>query len=344
MMEINHVTLKDFTSLRIGGEVDMVVVKSEEELVEAINYAKAEGFRVHILGEGTNTYFAEHLENFFVIKIKLKGIELKPLAIGYELLACAGENWDDVVKFAIGRGLWGIENLSYIPGTVGAAPVQNIGAYGMELKDTLVSLKAYDIQENTFVELTNEACHFTYRDSIFKHPASRVRFAGHVVGRYIITSVTLKLSQEKNPVLTYKPLDALVGKEDITLEEIRNTVIQTRTTKLPDYTIYPNTGSFFKNPIVTKDVGKELQLKYPDIKLISHDDHYKISAAWLIEHVGEYKGMRVGNIGTWPLQPLVIVNYDNGTADELHDFVQTIVDKVKSKTGVILEREVNFIQ
>ncbi len=250
------------------------------------------------------------------------------------LTAAAGENWDDVVKYAIAHGLWGIENLSYIPGTVGAAPVQNIGAYGMELRDTLTSLRAYDIQEGKFVEMTNEECHFAYRDSIFKHEK----------GRFVIISITLSLTQEKHSVLTYKPLDVLSIRDDVTLDEIRDVVIHTRTLKLPDYNLYPNTGSFFKNPIVSKEIGEALKASYPEIPLIAHNDAYKIPAAWLLEYIAMMKGVRVGDVGTWPVQPLVIVNYGEATAAELNSFVAASIEKIKNEVGILLEKEVNFVE
>ena len=145
-------------------------------------------------------------------------------------------------------------------------------------------------------------------------------------------------------MLTYKPLDVLSIRDDVTLEEIRDVVIHTRTLKLPDYNLYPNTGSFLKNPIVTTEEGKELQAKYPLITLIPYNDGYKISAAWLVEHVAEMKGVRVGNVGTWPAQPLVMVNYGEVTGEDLNSFVQGIIEKVKERTEVLLEKEVNFVE
>lgn len=341
-MEIKKVLLKNYSSLRIGGEADMVVVKNEEELVEAVMHAASKGRRVHILGEGTNTYFGEKLENLLVIKNEIKGIFLKILDdqtirqsdVSFELTAGAGENWDDVVKYTVENNLWGIENLSYIPGTVGASPVQNIGAYGMELQDALVSVRAYDIEKKEFIELRNEECQFGYRDSIFKNN----------VGRYCVISVTLKLSKEPRPVLIYKPLDTLSGNSNITLQEIRDIVIKTRKEKLPDYTLYPNTGSFFKNAFITKEKGDELIKNYTTVPLHDVVGGYKVSTAWLIEHVAQMKGVRVGDVGTWPIQPLVLVNYGDVTTKELHIFAATIIKKIEEKTGITIEREVNCIE
>lgn len=327
----------------------MAVVTSEKELEEVILCAAAEGRRIHILGSGTNTYFGEDLGNLLVLKMEMKGIECEKKkenskqkteensdslqSTVYSLTSSAGESWDDIVKYAVTEGLWGIENLSYIPGTVGAAPVQNIGAYGMELKDSLVFVRAYDLEQKSFVELTKEQCQFGYRDSLFKKEK----------GRYVITQVTLELSKEKDPVLTYKPLDVLTSNKNVTLQEIRDVVIRTRTLKLPDYNFYPNAGSFFKNPIVSSMEAEVLRAKYPEIPLIPHQEGFKIPAAWLIEHVADMKGVRIGDVGTWPNQPLVAVNYKEADADDLDFLRNKIQQKVRDSTGIILEQEVTRV-
>ena len=331
-MNIKRTSLKNFSSLRIGGEGDLVIVHSTIELVEALMYAKKEALQVCVLGSGTNTYFGESLSHILFLKIEIKGISFEEQEEDVYINAQAGEVWDDLVKFACSKNLWGIENLSYIPGTVGAAPVQNIGAYGVELKDTLISLSALDTRTLNVVEISNSACQFGYRDSLFKHE----------VGRYIIISITLKLSKKRVPILTYKPLDLLVVEENLKLEDVRNLVVKTRQAKLPDWIAHPNAGSFFKNPVVTSTEAEGLRAKYPEIPLIPHQEGYKIPAAWLIEHIADMKGIRVGDVGTWPNQPLVIVNYGNATAKELVFFVTQITKKIKDKTNISLDQEVNF--
>ena len=344
-MHINTVTLKDHNSLHVGGVGKMIVVTSLRELTEGVMYAKREGLRIHILGGGTNTFFGETLDNLLVIKLDIRGISLEENSDSVMVTAYGGEEWDDVVRLAVEKNLWGIENLSYIPGTVGACPVQNIGAYGVELKDVFVSLAALDLTTLDVVEMTLDACHFGYRDSLFKHNK----------GAYAIISVTMKLSKLANPVLEYKPLDMLkgkdptspegfVGKGNLQIQDIRDLVIATRKAKLPDYREYPNTGSFFKNPVVDGAQAESLRTQYPDIKLIDHSDGYKIPAAWLIEHVGEFKGVRVGDVGTWPNQPLVLVNYGSAKAEDILSFSEEIITKIKEKTGITLEREVNFVE
>lgn len=332
-MEIKTVSLRNYSSLRAGGEGKLVVVTSTAQLVEAMMYAKRESQRVHVIGEGTNTFFGNSLENILFIKMNIKGVSFEEQDQAVLLTAYAGENWDTVVKLAVEKNLWGIENLSYIPGTVGAAPVQNIGAYGTELKDTFGSLAALDRETLQLVEISNEGCTFGYRDSLFKHHKDR----------YIIISVTLKLSKIPKPVLAYRPLDTLMENQEVSLQGIRDLVIATRTSKLPDYNLYPNNGSFFKNPIVSKEVGRALALKYEEMKLIDHEDGYKIPAAWLIEHVANMKGVRIGDVGTWPAQPLVIINYGNTTAEGILNFSDKIIKKIEDTIGIRLEREVNYI-
>lgn len=328
--------MRDYSSFRIGGVADMVTVTNEEELIKVIQDARTKGRRIHILGGGTNTYFGENLTNLLVIKINTQGITYEKQEEESKnqdtvlLRVAAGECWDNVVQFSVDKNLWGLENLSLIPGTAGAAPVQNIGAYGVELKDVFYSLRAYDIVEEKIVEFFVDDCQFGYRDSLFKQKK----------GRYVILSVTLKVSTKENPILTYKPLTELVEKKNITLREIRNIVVLTRKTKLPDYEEHPNAGSFFKNPIVTSKEGDGLRAKYPDMPFIEVTGGYKVLTAWLIEHIAVMKGVRVGGVGTWPNQPLVIVNYGGATANEIDSFTQNIQKIIQKKTGITLEQEV----
>jgi UDP-N-acetylmuramate dehydrogenase len=333
-MEMYNASLKNYTTLRIGGNAQMIDVTSTGELIEALMHVRAEGLFMCILGKGTNIFFAEKMENLLVIKMSIKGISLEEHDDYVVITSYAGEAWDDIVTFAVKKNLWGIENLSYIPGTVGAAPVQNIGAYGAELSDVFVSLSALDTNTLNIVEINSAGCDFGYRSSLFKKE----------IGRYVIISVPMKLSKKRAPKLTYRPLDSLKQKQDVTLQEIRDMVIETRTAKLPDYNTYPNAGSFFKNPIIDKERAKIITEQYPAIQLVEHGDYYKIPAAWLIEHVAEYKGIRTRNVGTWPNQPLVIVNYGSANAQELLTFSEVIITKIKEKTGIVLEREVNFVQ
>ncbi len=333
-MEIRTVSLKNYSAIRIGGEGKIVSVSTLKELIEVLMYAKQEKLRVHVVGLGTNTFFGERMENILCIQMGIRGVSYEEKEETVLLTAYAGEVWDDIVQLSVKKQLWGIENLSYIPGTVGAAPIQNIGAYGAELADTLVSLQAVDTTTFDVVEISKDACNFGYRDSLFKQEK----------GCYIIVSVTLALAYIPKPVLEYKPLDTLKEKENLSVEDIRELVIATRKSKLPDYRTYPNTGSFFKNPVVTGTQGEALRTTHPETPLIEVQGGFKIPAAWLIEHVAEAKGKRVGDIGTWPNQPLVLVNYGNAQAEELLAFSDEITRIIREKTGQILEREVNYVE
>lgn len=355
-MRSSTVSLKTYSSLRIGGEGEMITVTTIIELVEVLMYAKQTGKRVHVIGEGTNTFFGDDLSELLFIKMEIKGISLEEHGNGECIMtAYAGEHWDDFVNMSVKNNLWGIENLSAIPGTVGAAPVQNIGAYGVELRDVLLSVTAVDSTTLDVVEISNEACLFGYRDSRFKQEK----------GKYIIVSVTVALTSQVRPVLTYAPLDALVEastsshngsisshestdtrsviQKSITAQEVRDLVIATRKAKLPDWREYPNAGSFFKNPIVSKAHAEALRARYPGIPLITHSNGYKIPAAWLIEHIACMKGVRVGDVGTWPNHPLVIVNYGSASHRELIDFSDRIINIIKEKTTVLLEREAQSV-
>ena len=331
-MNIKTVSLKDYSSLRIGGEGKLVEVETVEQLKEAVMHAKTLGLRVHALGEGTNSYFAEDVSSFLFLKLNLLGFSFEELGdTQVRFTISASENWDEMVQVAVREKLWGIENLSYIPGSVGAAPVQNIGAYGAELSNVLETVSVLDGTDMEVKQLSREDCRFGYRDSIFKYDK----------GRYIILSITLILSKRGVPIRTYRPLDTLA--ETARIEEVRELVIKTRAAKLPDWKEYPNAGSFFKNPHVDLPVAENLHMLDQSIPLIQVMGGYKVPAAWLIEHIAEMKGVRKGDLGTWPLQPLVIVNYGTATADDIDAFAGEIVAKVNEKTGVVLEQEVNRV-
>jgi UDP-N-acetylmuramate dehydrogenase len=332
-MEIKKVSLKEYSSLRIGGEGSLVVTTSLGEVVEACMYARKHGLTAYPLGEGTNVFFGESLESFLFITMEMKNISFEDNGDSVLVTASAGCVWDDLVLFTVKQNLWGIENLSYIPGTVGAAPVQNIGAYGVELKNTFVSLEALDTTTLNVVRIEVAACNFGYRDSLFKKE----------VGRYIILSVTITLSKLPTPKLTYKPLDTLLDDEAISPQKVRDLVIATRLAKLPNWKKNPNCGSFFKNPVVSGTESEGLRTMYPEIPLIPHQGGFKIPAAWLIEHVAGMKEERVGDVGTWKTQSLVIVNYGEATANDVDIFKERIQARVEEKLGILLEQEVNRI-
>lgn len=331
-MEIQKVSLKNYSSLRVGGEGYLVTVSSVEELKDAVVHAKTKGLRVHLLGGGTNSYFGEDLSDFLFIRMDLRGVDIQEGDEEVHLTIAAGEEWDDIVELSVDKGWWGIENLSHIPGTVGAAPVQNIGAYGAELSHVFECLTALDLTTQEQQVFRKEDCQFGYRESVFKYEK----------GRYVILSVKLKLSKLKTPLLTYKPLDSLSA-SDVTITDVRDLVVATRSAKLPDWHEYPNAGSFFKNAVVDLEAAEFLRPLYPDMPLIQVPEGYKVPTAWLIEHVAQMKGVREGDLGTWPKQPLVIVNYGSATANDIDAFAGKIRERINNKTGIVLEQEVNRV-
>ena len=288
-----------------------------------------------VMGEGSNLLFKGDFKGM-VLNPGMKGIELVEEENEQVVVRVgAAENWDSWVEHATRHGWFGLENLSLIPGSVGSAPVQNIGAYGVEMKDHFAWLEAWDLQQNQSIRLNGKDCRFGYRSSIFKTDAR---------GRYIITHVAFRLNKRPQLQLNYGPVnEAFKNSHGSTPMELRNTIIQIRNQKLPNPVEFGNAGSFFKNPRVDRTIFKCLRVDYPEIPSF-HDkeNQVKIPAAWLIEQAG-WKGKRIGNVGTWPTQPLVIVNYGGATGQEIIDFSEQIRSDVDKKFGVYLEREVNVV-
>jgi len=288
-----------------------------------------------VIGEGSNILFTGDYEGL-VINPAMKGIEVLEDEGDQVLIRVgASENWDQWVQYATEKGWHGLENLSLIPGSVGAAPVQNIGAYGVELKESFAWLEAWDLQENKVVELDRKACKFGYRSSLFKNEAR---------GRYIITHITFNLHKTPTLVLDYgKVRTAFSEAKGKSPADLRNTIIDIRNSKLPDPKRFGNGGSFFRNPRIGRAIYNCIRVEHPNIPYYPDEENrVKIPAAWLIEKAG-WKDFRVGNVGTWPTQPLVIVNYGGATGREIYDFSEQIVEDVDRKFGVRLEREVQLI-
>jgi UDP-N-acetylmuramate dehydrogenase len=288
-----------------------------------------------VIGEGSNILFTSDFQGLLV-QPRIKGIELLE-DDGKEVIVRvgAGENWDSWVRHATGHGWFGLENLSLIPGSVGAAPVQNVGAYGTELKDYFAWLEAWDLADNKMVRLQREECRFGYRNSIFKSGAG---------GRYIITRVAFQLSRVPDMNLSYGNIRELFQKAGgATPMDLRNVIISVRQRKLPDPGKIGNAGSFFKNPLVDRTIFKCIRVEYEEVPYYPEANNcVKIPAAWLIEKAG-WKGKRIGNVGTWPAQPLVIVNYGGATGEEILEFSEQIREDVDSEFGVFLEREVKVV-
>lgn len=290
-----------------------------------------------ILGGGSNILFTKDFDGL-VIKITANDIEIIEENEDETVIeASAGVIWNDLVLFCVERNLGGIENLSLIPGTVGAAPIQNIGAYGQELKDAFKSLHTISIDTVEEKNFQKDECNFGYRESIFK---SRLK------NRYIITKVTLILKKHPALNIAYRDIADAINKGnggDLTVKDISKIVSDIRRIKLPDPEVLGNAGSFFRNPEVTRDQFELLKEKYSNIiGYRLNDNNYKISAGWLIEEAG-LKGKRVGNSGTHSNHALVIVNYGKANGQEIYDFKNYVKNTITAKFGIELLEEVNII-
>ncbi|KIA84230.1 UDP-N-acetylenolpyruvoylglucosamine reductase [Kaistella solincola] len=313
-------------------------VTSENELIEALQFAKKQSLRPLFLGGGSNILFTKDFEGL-VIQLNLQGITEELLSDDEVLVTSkAGENWHEFVQFCLEKDYGGLENLSLIPGNVGTSPMQNIGAYGREIKDTFVTCKVLNIGILETQTFTNEECKFGYRESIFKRERK---------GEFVILEVTFKLTRKNHVLKTeYGAIQAELQKKQIespTIQQVSEAVINIRQSKLPDPKILGNAGSFFKNPSITKNQFLEVQKKYPDMPNYPNADLVKIPAGWLIEQCG-WKGKQIGNVASHELQALVIVNKTGkASGQEIFDFSSQIIDSVAEKFGIELEREVNIM-
>ena len=252
--------------------------------------------------------------------------------------AKAGENWHEFVLYTLSKNYGGLENLSLIPGNVGTCPIQNIGAYGTEIKDHFVSCKALNLETSEIEELSLEDCKFGYRDSIFKTSAK---------GKYVIVEVTFKLTTQNHHIKTeYGAISTELknlGIENPTIQEVSKAVINIRQSKLPNPAEIGNAGSFFKNPSIPLAQFENLKEKFPEIQGYANGNFVKVPAGWLIENAG-WKGKQIGNVASHKLQALVIINATgNASGKEIYDFSTQIIDSVKEKYGIELEREVNIV-
>jgi len=323
-----HLNVKAKYFAEINEESDLVSLLTDENFTTS---------KKLFLGGGSNILFSGDFEGI-VLKNNLKGITIAEETEEYALVdAAGGEKWDDLVNFCVERKLYGIENLSGIPGTVGAAPIQNIGAYGTELKDVFHSLEGYFIDGMKKGYFDYSDCSFGYRQSVFKE-----RFKNS----FFISKVRIRLSKLHRLHLNYRDLREIFKdqpKENITIGEVRESILGIRQDKLPDPLEFGNAGSFFKNPEISNRTLKELREKYPDIVHFKVDENtVKIPAAWLIEKCG-LKGYRLGRVATHSKQPLVIINLGSASSKEITDFAEFIQAKVNKKFKIDLIPEVNII-
>lgn len=313
------------------------IITSVRDLHQLYDNGELNNNKVLILSKGSNLLFTDHFEGLVLLN-QIWGKKVIGENNGKVLLkVSSGEFWPSLVEFTVENGWGGLENMTDIPGKTGAAPVQNIGAYGVELKDVMVSLEAFDMKTGKIVEFTNSDCKFGYRSSIFKTTHKN---------RYFITSVTFELSADPKLNLSYKPLaEAFAGKnaDGIAIKDVRRKISEIRSSKLPNPDKLKNAGSFFKNPIVDKEELSVLESNHPSIPSYPvNNDLHKLHAAWLIEQCG-WKGKRKGNVGVYEKQALVLINYGNATGNEILDFAGSIQKSVFDEFGVKLELEVNVV-
>ncbi|SKA69902.1 UDP-N-acetylmuramate dehydrogenase [Enterovibrio nigricans] len=286
-----------------------------------------------ILGEGSNLLFCEDYAGIVILN-RLKGIEVEEIVTGWRLHVAGGENWHDLVRWTVEQNIPGLENLALIPGLVGSAPIQNIGAYGVELNDRCEYVDALMLDSGEIVRLTAEECEFGYRDSIFK---------GRLKNKAMIVAVGLLLPKVWHPVIGYGALNELADKQDLSVLDVFNEVCTIRNEKLPNPKEIGNAGSFFKNPVVSKSQADNLEVHYDKMpRFTVSDDEVKLAAGWLIDQCG-LKGCRIGGASVHEKQALVLTNAESATASDVVALAKHVVDTVNAKFGVTLEHEVRFI-
>ena len=330
--------LKPFNTFGIEVETrQAAVITSVNDLHELFDDGHLRNQQILILGEGSNILFTDHFEGLVLLN-QMRGIKVLSETEQHIILQVnGGEFWTSLVDFTVENTWYGLENLSLIPGTVGAAPVQNIGAYGIELKDVMQSLEAFDLTSGKVVHFDNNACEFAYRSSIFKQQHK---------GRYFILNVTFQLSKVPNFHLEYGPLKeafADVDPSKIDLKQVSELIKTIRRSKLPEPEELKNAGSFFKNPVVNISKLELLRKQFADMPAYKlPDNKFKLAAGWLIEQCG-WKGKRIGDAGVYEKQALVLVNFGKAKGKEMLELATSIQKSVKEKFGVDLEMEVNVI-
>jgi UDP-N-acetylmuramate dehydrogenase len=338
MLQIQqNVSLKNFNTFGVDANASFFAeINHPEELVELFMDPQWQQVPRLVIGGGSNLLLINDFDGL-VIRMNIRGIEHRINHNEVFVEAGAGEVWNDLVNFCVQREYAGLENLSLIPGSVGASPIQNIGAYGVELKDVFHSCRAFEIATGDFKVFSKDDCKFGYRESVFKN---------ELKGQYIIVTVKFDLSLIPNVNLRYGAIEQELtarGITEPTIKDVSQVVSHIRVAKLPDPSTIGNAGSFFKNPVITTTEFEPIKNKFPEVvNYPASDGLVKLAAGWLIEQCG-WKGKVVGNTGTWKNQALVLVNHGGATGTEVYNFSSQIIDSVYSKFGVTLQREVNII-
>lgn len=333
---LENVPLGSLTTMGVGGDARFLVhVKNAEDLAWAVTWAHEQKLPIFILGGGSNIIVPDTPFPGLVIKIEITGVAYENIHHGARVTVGAGEVWDDFVRDAVMRNLWGIENLSLIPGTVGGAAVQNIGAYGVDARKTIVEVEAFDMEKMATKRFAGHKCKFGYRESIFKTDKNLV-----------VTRVVFDLPHNGTPHLDYEDVKIFFKTKGVaspTLQNIRDAVIEIRTAKMPGAGL-GSAGSFFKDPVVPMSKYEELRAWFPGLKAhLQGDNTAKLSAAWLLDKVFELRGTRNGDAGVSEKHSLVLVNYGNANAQEVISLANKIKKSVKEKIDVALEEEVVMV-
>jgi UDP-N-acetylmuramate dehydrogenase len=332
----NNYSIKEYNTFGIDVKAKYFFEFTEiEELTTLLENQEFRKLQKLVIGGGSNLLFTKDFDGL-VIYPQIKGIKIiNETDNEIYINAGAGNDWDSFVEYCVSNGYGGTENLSLIPGNIGASPVQNIGAYGVEVKDIIDTVEALNIETNKIETLTNSDCKFGYRNSAFKNKLK---------GKYIITGVTFKLYKKPKFTTHYGSVDEKLKEyTEINISNIRKIIIDIRDSKLPDHKKIGNAGSFFKNPVIDKSKAESLKLKYPTMPLYHvNEKHSKLAAGWLIEQCG-WKGKRIADAGVHKDQSLVLVNHGNASGNDIIKLANKIIASIKSEFDVDLEMEVNII-
>ena len=325
-------SLKNYNSFRVNHKANFFLkIENNKSLINFLSDKKFKNEKKLIIGGGSNILFTKDYEGVILYSC-IKGIHILEENDNHiKVKVGSGENWDDFVKFCVSKNWYGIENLSLIPGSVGAVPIQNIGAYGVEVKDYIYDVNGIDLKNNTKKTYSNKSCDFEYRDSIFKR---------ELKNNFFVTEVTFILNKNKKFTLNYSELKN-INSQNLTIQNVRDKIIEIRNSKLPDPKLLANAGSFFKNPVINIKIAKKIKEKYNDFKYYQiNESMVKISAAWLIEKSG-WKGHKEKNIGVYNKHALVLVNYSSENGKDIKILSKKIKKSVLEKFNVTLENEVN---
>ncbi|MDP3726465.1 MAG: UDP-N-acetylmuramate dehydrogenase [bacterium] len=336
-----HIPLSRFTTMRVGGPARyFYVAKNVNDIREAIFFAKGKKAPVFVLGGGSNIVVSDSGFDGLVLKPSIKGVYFKENGNTLYATVGAGENWDSFVQKIVLKNIFGIENLSAIPGTVGAAPIQNIGAYGVEVKDFITWVEVFNTQTLEIIKMPREACLFSYRDSVFKRNEGR---------HLIVTRISFQFLKNQKARIGYKDVSEYIAEHNIQESALspllmRNMIIEIRSRKFPDLKKTGTAGSFFKNPIISKE--KFLALSHIYRGLPGHDvgaEKTKVPLAWIIENICKRKGFLRDGVGVHDKQALVLVNHGLGTATSIKELAEEIRNDIKKHTGLQTEFEISFV-